>query len=70
MFPPVAYSLVEETDSNDGEKGPAKDHQEHLQLNKYQLLVARRENKYLRDCVVCLSKGIRKKGHRVGDLVE
>lgn len=68
MFPPVAYSLVEETDSNDGEKGPAKD--EHLQLNKYLLLVARRENTYLRNCVVCLSKGIRKKDHRVGDLVE
>lgn len=60
-----------ETDSNEkGEKGPAKDHQEHLQLNKYQLLVVWRENTYLRNYVVCLSKDIRKKGHRVGDLVE
>lgn len=68
MFPPVAYPLLEETDSNHRENGPAKDDQEHLQLNKYLQLVARRENTYLRKCVVYLSKGIRKKDHRVGAL--
>lgn len=45
------------------------DYQEHLQLNKYLQLVARRENTYLRKCVVYLSKGVRKKDHRAGALV-
>lgn len=44
------------------------DYQEHLQLNKYLQLVARRENTYLRKCVVYLNRALERRIMGLGAL--